>query len=213
MTEVPGEASRPPAARETSRPTLVVATLNRAKGRELAALLSGVPYTVVALADLPGAALPPEGDTSYRDNALAKARSASRFARARALADDSGLEVDALGGRPGVLSARFGGADLDDAGRVRHLLGCLAGVEPSRRTARFRSVIAIVDPNGREDVVEATVEGTIAEAPRGAGGFGYDPVFIYPPYGRSFGEVSDEEKWRVDHRGRAVAAARRLLTG
>jgi XTP/dITP diphosphohydrolase len=191
----------------------VVATLNRGKAREIAALLAGVPHDVRVLADMPGARLPPEGETSYRENALAKARAAARFAGARALADDSGLEVEVLGGGPGVLSARFGGPGLDDAGRVRHLLDCLRGVEPARRIARFRSVIAIVGADGGEDVVEGMVEGVIAEAPRGAGGFGYDPVFIYPPYGRTFGEVSDEEKWRVDHRGRAMAAARRLLTG
>jgi XTP/dITP diphosphohydrolase len=191
----------------------VVATLNPGKGRELITLLAGVPYDVRALVDLPGATLPSEGETSYRDNALAKARAAARFAGTVALADDSGLEVDALGGGPGVMSARFGGPGLDDAGRVRYLLQRLVGVEPARRTARFRSVIAIVESDGREHVVEGTVEGVIADAPRGAGGFGYDPVFIYPPYGRTFGEVSDEEKWRVDHRGHAVAAARRLLTG
>jgi XTP/dITP diphosphohydrolase len=191
----------------------VVATLNPGKAREIVALLGGVPYDVRALADMPGAALPPEGTTSYRDNALAKARAAVRFAGARALADDSGLEVDALGGAPGVQSARFGGPGLDDAGRVRHLLDRLRDVEPASRGARFRSVVAVVGVDGDEHVVEGTVEGVIAEAPRGAGGFGYDPVFVYPPYGRTFGEVSDEEKWRVDHRGRAMAAARRLLTG
>jgi XTP/dITP diphosphohydrolase len=191
----------------------VVATLNRGKAREIMALLAGVPYEVRALAEMPGAALPPEGETSYRENALAKARAAARLVGASALADDSGLEVEALGGGPGVLSARFGGPGLDDAGRVRHLLDCLRGVEPARRLARFRSVVAIVGGDGREDVVEGTVEGVIAASPRGAGGFGYDPVFIYPPYGRTFGEVSDEEKWRVDHRGRALAAARALLTG
>jgi XTP/dITP diphosphohydrolase len=194
-------------------PVLVLATLNRAKAREIVALLAGVPYDVRALADMPGAALPPEGTTSYRENALAKARAAVRFAGGCALADDSGLEVDALGGAPGVRSARFGGPGLDDAGRIRHLLDRLRDLEPSRRLARFRSVVAVVDVSGHEHVVEGTVEGVIAEAPQGSGGFGYDPIFIYPPYGRTFGEVSDEEKWRVDHRGRAMAAARRLLTG
>jgi XTP/dITP diphosphohydrolase len=206
-------ASRGLPSETTARSTLVVATLNPAKARELMRLLSGVPYDVRALADVPGARLPPEGETSYHENAIAKARAAARFASAVGLGDDSGLEVDALGGAPGVTSARFGGPGLDDAGRIRYLLERLVGVEPARRTARFRSVIAIVDGDGREHLVEGTVEGLIAEAPRGAGGFGYDPVFIYPPYARTFGEVTDEEKWRVDHRGRAVAAARRLLTG
>jgi XTP/dITP diphosphohydrolase len=195
------------------RPLLVVATLNARKGRELCQLLAGVPYDVRALADMPGATLPEEGEASYRENALAKARAAARFAHARALGDDSGIEVDALGGAPGALSARFGGPGLDDAGRVRHLLAQLSGVEPARRTARFRCVIAVVDPDGAEWTVEGAVEGIIAEAPRGTGGFGYDPVFFYPPFGRTLAEVTDEEKARVSHRGRAVAAARKLLGG
>jgi XTP/dITP diphosphohydrolase len=128
-----------------------------------------------------------------------------------ALADDSGLEVDALGGEPGVFSARFGGHGLDDGGRSALLLERLRGVPPARRTARFRCVIAIVAPGGPERVVEGTAEGVIAEAPRGAGGFGYDPVFFYPPLGRTFGELSDQDKARVSHRGAAVRAARALL--
>lgn len=198
---------------EAARPVLVVATLNADKGRELAALLSGVPYDVRVLADMPGADLPDEGATSYRENALLKARAAARFAGALALADDSGLEVDALGGAPGVLSARFGAAGLDDAGRVRHLLQRLLGVDPSRRTARFRCVIALVDPDEAERVVEGVVDGLIAGTPSGSGGFGYDPVFFYPPLARTFAELTDAEKARVGHRGRAVAAARRLLAG
>jgi XTP/dITP diphosphohydrolase len=197
----------------TPRPILVVATLNVRKGRELCDLLAGVPYDLQALADLPGASLPDEGATSYRENALAKARAAARCTRQLALADDSGLEVDALGGAPGVLSARFGGPGLDDAGRVRHLLERLAGVEPARRTARFRCVIALVQPGGLEQLVEAAVDGVIAAAARGSGGFGYDPVFFYPPLGRTFGQLTDEEKSRVSHRGRALAEARRLLSG
>jgi XTP/dITP diphosphohydrolase len=191
---------------------LVVATLNASKGRELCQLLADVPYDVQLLADIPGATLPEEGHTSYRDNALAKARAAARFTNARALGDDSGLEVDALGGAPGVLSARFGGPGLDDAGRVRHLLAQLSGVDASRRTARFRCVIAIADPDGAEWIVEGTVNGVIAEAPRGSGGFGYDPVFFYPPFGCTLAEVTDEEKARVSHRGRAAAAAREVLS-
>jgi XTP/dITP diphosphohydrolase len=197
----------------TPRPILVVATLNVRKGRELCDLLAGVPYALQALADLPGASLPDESATSYRENALAKARAAARFTGQLALADDSGLEVDALGGAPGVLSARFGGPGLDDAGRVCHLLERLAGVEPARRTARFRCVIALVQPGGLEQLVEAAVDGVIAAAARGSGGFGYDPVFFYPPLGRTFGQLTNEEKSRVSHRGRALAEARRLLSG
>ena len=202
-----------PSTPSPSRPRLVLATLNRAKARELAALLQGLPWEVVGLAALPGAALPEETGRTYRENALRKARHAAALTGARALADDSGLEVDALGGAPGVLSARYGGPGLDDAGRCALLLRALAGVPPARRTARFRCVIALADPDGRAEVVEGLVEGRITEAPRGAHGFGYDPVFFYPPRGRTFAELSLEEKARVDHRGRAVRAARRLLGG
>ena len=196
----------------SSRPRLVVATLNRAKGRELVALLGDVPYEIVLLADVPGATLPEETGSSYRENALLKARAAAAMTGALTLADDSGLEVDALEGRPGLHSARWGGPALDDAGRNARLLERLRGVPPAGRTARFRCVIALVEPGGSERVVEGAVEGVIAEAPRGAGGFGYDPVFVYPPLGRTFGELAPPEKQRVDHRGAAVRAARALLT-
>jgi XTP/dITP diphosphohydrolase len=155
--------------------------------------------------------LPEETEPTYRGNALLKARAAAAQAGATALADDSGLEVDALGGAPGVHSARLGGPGLDDAGRCARLLDALRAVPAARRTARFRCAIAIVEPAGREDVVEATVDGLILDAPRGAGGFGYDPVFFYPPLGRTFAELTAEEKARVSHRGCALAAARRLL--
>jgi len=196
----------------SSKPPLVVATLNRAKGRELVALLGDVPYEVVLLADVPGATLPEETGSSYRENALIKARVAAAMTGALALADDSGIEVDALDGGPGRHSARWGGPALDDAARNARLLERLRGMPPARRTARFRCVIALVEPGGGERVVEGAVEGVIAEGPRGAGGFGYDPVFVYPPLGRTFGELEPAEKRRVDHRGAAVRAARALLT-
>jgi XTP/dITP diphosphohydrolase len=196
-----------------SRPRLVLATLNPGKARELAALLGDVPFAVGALAEVPGARLPAETEPTYAGNALLKARAAARLVGALALADDSGLEVDALGGAPGVLSARFGGPGLDDAGRCALLLARLAAVPPGERTARFRCVIALADPRGWERVVEGTVEGVIAAAPRGSGGFGYDPIFLYPPLGRTFAELAPEDKARVSHRAVAARAARRLLTG
>jgi XTP/dITP diphosphohydrolase len=170
-----------------------------------------VPYAITLLADVPGATLPEETGTTYAENALMKARAAVRATGALSLGDDSGIEVDALDGAPGLYSARFGGPGLDDAGRYRLLLERLRDVPPARRTARFRCVIALVDPGGGERVVEGTVEGVIAEAPRGNGGFGYDPVFVYPPLGRTFGELPAEVKHAVDHRGAAVRAARALL--
>ena len=191
---------------------LVLATLNRGKARELIALLGDVPFDVRALVDYPGAVAPEENETTYRGNALLKARAASRLTRTWSLGDDSGLEVDALGGAPGLYSARYGGPGLDDAGRCALLLDALRDVPDDRRTARFSCVIAVVDPAGREWVVEGVAEGTITRQPRGTSGFGYDPLFYYPPLGRTFAELSDAEKSDVSHRGRAAAEARRVLT-
>jgi len=188
-----------------------VATLNRAKGRELVTLLGDVPYEIRLLADWPGAALPAETADTYAGNALIKARAAAGLTGCLVLADDSGLEVDALGGAPGLRSARYGGPELDDRGRVRLLLDALRAVPAAQRTARFRCVIAVIGTDGRERLAEGRVEGCIAESPRGTGGFGYDPVFFYPPLGRTLAELTEGEKARVSHRAHAVAAARRLL--
>jgi XTP/dITP diphosphohydrolase len=201
-----------PSASSPSRPILVLATLNPAKGRELVALLGSVPFEIRMLADSSGARLPEETGATYAENALVKARVAAELTGALALGDDSGLEVDALDGAPGLYTARFGGPGLDDRGRWALLLERLRGVPSPRRTARFRCVIALAGPALGEQVVEGVVEGVIAAAPRGSGGFGYDPVFFYPPLGRTFGEISDEDKQRVSHRGKALAAARRLLS-
>lgn len=190
---------------------LLVATLNRAKGRELAELLADPGFDVIALADLPDARLPEETGATYAENALIKARAAWRATGMRTIADDSGLEVDALHGAPGIHSARYGGPGLDDAGRVAQLLDALRDVSDERRTARFRCVIALITPAGRERIVEGAVEGRIARVPRGTGGFGYDPVFVYPPLGRTFAELTRDEKSRVDHRGAAVRALARVL--
>lgn len=175
------------------------------------ALLGAVPFQIKLLSEFPGAELPEETGQTYTDNALVKARTASRLTGSLALGDDSGLEVDALGGAPGLHTARFGGPGLSDRQRWELLLDRLRDVPPAGRTARFRCVIALAGPGRGERVVEGVVEGVIARAPRGSGGFGYDPVFFYPPLGRTFGEISDEEKRRVSHRGKALAAARRLL--
>jgi len=202
-------ATRP----SSSRPRLVIATLNRAKGRELQELLGDVAWEVALLADTPGATLPEETGTTYADNALIKARAGMRSTGATALGDDSGIEVDALEGGPGLYSARWGGHGLDDAGRNALMLERLRGVPAERRTARYRCVIAIVDPDGRFSVVQGTCEGVIADTPRGTGGFGYDPIFYFPPLGATFGEVTAAVKHRVSHRGIAARAARALLGG
>jgi XTP/dITP diphosphohydrolase len=190
---------------------LVLATANRAKGRELAGLLAGLPYRIQDLADFPGVALPPEGQTSYAENALAKARAVTAATGLLALADDSGIEVDAFAGRPGVLSARYGGEGLTDPERNTLMLRELAGVPTARRTARYRAVVAVTAPDGREARTEGTVEGVLLETPRGDGGFGYDPIFYYPPFGATFAEISVVAKHAVSHRGRAMAQARDIL--
>ena len=176
------------------------------------ALLGAVPFQIKLLSEFPDARLPEETGQTYAENALVKARTAARLTGALALGDDSGLEVDALGGAPGLHTARFGGPELTDRARWELLLERLRDVPPARRTARFRCVIALAGPARGEQVVDGVVEGVIAAAPRGSGGFGYDPVFFYPPLGRTFGEISDEDKQRVSHRGKALAAARRLLS-
>ena len=201
-----------PSAPSSSSPVLVLATLNSHKGRELLALLGAVPFQIKLLSEFPGARLPDETGQTYAENALVKARTAFSLTDALALGDDSGLEVDALGGAPGLHTARFGGPGLSDRERWELLLERLRDLPPARRTARFRCVIALAGPARGEQMVEGVVEGLIAEAPRGSGGFGYDPVFFYPPLGRTFGEISDEEKRRVSHRGKALDAARRLLS-
>ena len=190
----------------------MLATANRAKAREMAALLKDIPLRILNLSDLTGITLPPEGESSYADNALGKARAVATATGEIALADDSGIEVDALGGRPGVLSARYGGEGLSDPERCRVLLKEIAGVPAERRGARFRCLIAIVCPRrGLETTMEGVVEGVLLEAPRGDGGFGYDPLFFYLPLGKSFAELPPDEKNRVSHRAQACRLARAWL--
>lgn len=200
-------ATRP----SSSDRTLVLATANRAKARELRALLGGIPYRVLDLTDFPSLTLPPEGQESYATNALLKARAVAAATGMLALADDSGIEVDALGGRPGVLSARYGGEGLSDEERCLEMLRELRGVPPERRTARYRCVVALSASEGREVTTDGVVDGMLLDAPRGSGGFGYDPLFYYPALGATFAEISPEAKHAVSHRGRAMAEARRVL--
>jgi XTP/dITP diphosphohydrolase len=198
----------------------VLATANAAKARELVALLTGVPYQLRSLGDFPGVTLPPEGADTYVENALAKARAVAKATGALALADDSGIEVDALGGAPGVLSARYGGEGLSDAERCAKMLEALKGVPPLKRSARYRCVIAIAEPGGREftpagreATVEGNVDGILLDQCVGTGGFGYDPIFYYPGLDATFAQLSVEEKHTVSHRGIAMARARALLQG
>jgi XTP/dITP diphosphohydrolase len=189
--------------------TLVFATRNRGKLVELRELLAGVDVRVVGVADL-SRAIPDvveDGDT-FAANAIKKAREVALAAGLPALADDSGLEVDALGGAPGVISARYAGEPCDDAANNRKLLDGLRGVPPERRTARFHCVVAFADPGGplgdRVLTSDGVCEGIVLDAPRGTGGFGYDPLFFCPELGRTFAEAGVGAKGGVSHRARAV---------
>ena len=155
--------------------------------------------------------VPPEGGESFLENARRKAEFVARTVGRLALADDSGLEVDALGGQPGVMSARFGGPWKRDADRNRLLLSKLEGVPPERRTARFHCVVAIASPNGLVSVADGACEGRITLAPRGDRGFGYDPIFEVPSLGLTLAEVGPDVKNRLSHRAKAIAKARAIL--
>jgi XTP/dITP diphosphohydrolase len=183
----------------------IVATGNAGKLAEMRALLAHVGVALRAMTASEGAELPPEGD-DYEANAVAKAQSVARHAGAPALADDSGLEVDALSGRPGPHSARYGGPGLDDAGRVALLLRELEGVPAARRSARFVCVVALATPDGKCRTARGVCEGRILRAPQGSGGFGYDPVFAPEGDERSMAELTGDEKNVLSHRGRAIAA-------
>ncbi|MCX2726164.1 RdgB/HAM1 family non-canonical purine NTP pyrophosphatase [Thermomicrobium sp. 4228-Ro] len=192
-----------------TKPRIVLATANPGKLREFRSLLPSC-IDVVSAAEL-GIDLPPETGHTFAENALLKARAVARASGLIAIADDSGLEVDALGGRPGVHSARFAGEGATDAQNVAFLLEQLRGLPPTRRTARFRAVIALVAPDGHEALAEGTVEGTIVEAPRGQRGFGYDPIFRPLSEEHTFAEMTLEEKNRISHRARALERATAIL--
>lgn len=191
--------------------TLVLATRNAGKVRELRALLDAVPLRIVSLGEVAGVPPITEEAFSLEENAAAKAWAACRFTGSVALGEDTGLEVDALGGAPGARAARYFGEGLTDAERVARLLELLAGVPPGRRAARFRCVVAIAEPGGRQWMLSGECRGAIADAPRGAGGFGYDPVFLVEGVGRTLAEMDPAAKNAVSHRGRAVRKAIPIL--
>ncbi|HSB68609.1 MAG TPA: RdgB/HAM1 family non-canonical purine NTP pyrophosphatase [Candidatus Methylomirabilis sp.] len=193
------------------RITLVIATSNPGKLDEIVALLQGLEVLLVPLDRAGPCVVPPEGGESFQENARYKAEAVARATGSLSLADDSGLEVDALAGRPGVLSARFGGPEATDAARNQLLLEKLREVPTERRTARFRCVVAIAEPDGRVHLAEGICQGRIALAPRGTNGFGYDPVFEIPSLGQTLAEVPPAVKNRLSHRGQALAKARGIL--
>ncbi len=191
--------------------TLVVATTNPGKLQELRELLAGLAVELRSLVDFPGMPEVTEDGTTYVENARKKALAVARWTGLPALADDSGLEVDALGGAPGVHSARYAGPSQDSAANTRKLLQQLHNVVAERRGARFRCAIVVAAPDGGELVCEASCKGRIIDAPRGTQGFGYDPVFLYEPARRTFAEMSSVEKQEGSHRAQACARLRPRL--
>jgi XTP/dITP diphosphohydrolase len=191
---------------------LVLATANPGKAQELRTLvLEWGNVDVLDLQAFPTISLPPETAPSYAQNAAAKARAVATATGLPALADDSGLEVDALGGQPGVRSARWAGPYATDGERIAKLLGVLAGVPEEARGARFRCAVALAWPDDGLEVAEGECTGRIAHRPDGRGGFGYDPVFVSDETGCSLGRATAVEKLRVSHRARAMRLLGRRL--
>jgi len=187
---------------------LVAATKNPGKLKEVVEILADMPYEIVSLAAYPDAPDVEETGTTFVENAILKAREYSRFTGEMTVADDSGLEIDALDGAPGVHSSRFAPTDAE---RIARVLDLMKDVPDEKRTARFRCAIAIAWPDKRVETCEAKVEGTIAHEPRGDKGFGYDPIFQVTELGRMMAELESEEKNAVSHRGRALRSAKKLL--
>lgn len=190
----------------------LLASNNLHKLDELRRLLADYRIAVTSPSELGLRLEVPETGMSFAENALLKARAFARAAGMPAIADDSGLAIDALGGAPGVYSARYGGPGLTDADRTRLVLDQLTGIPETKRSARFVAAIAVVYGTSGE-TFEGHVEGEIAFESRGGHGFGYDPIFLYPPLGKTFGEMRPDEKSMVSHRARALGLASRYIIG
>lgn len=190
---------------------LLVATTNPGKLREYREIFVELPFGLTTLTEQGIDLDVEETGATFAENALLKARAAAEASGLLTLADDSGLEIDALGGEPGVRSARWPTPDTSYPERFKLIFARLAGLPPEQRAARFRCAIALARPDGWHEIVEGVVEGIIADAPRGDKGFGYDPIFYVPALGSTTAELSPEEKHRISHRGRAARAARDVL--
>jgi XTP/dITP diphosphohydrolase len=190
---------------------LVLATRNRHKGEELAALLGDLGITIRTLDEFPDAPEVLEDGNTCEANAIKKARAIAEFTGLPAVADDTGLEVDALGGRPGIYAARYAGEDATYEDNCRKLLQELTGVPRERRTARFLTVAAIALPSGGIRVAQGTLDGVIAEEASGTLGFGYDPVFLIPELGKTLAQLSADQKNTISHRAKAFTQAKDLL--
>jgi XTP/dITP diphosphohydrolase len=194
---------------------LLVATTNPGKFAEVEAFLGALPFRLVSLGNLADPPAVVEDGNTFEDNALKKARTLADYSGMLTVADDSGLEVDALGGAPGIYSARYAGSDADDEKNNRKLLDHLAGISKEQRTARFVCVLALCAPRPRrmrDRVIRETCEGLIVLQCKGVHGFGYDPLFFYPPLRQTFGEIEREAKAAVSHRGKALSKLVRILS-
>ena len=192
-------------------PKLLLATSNSGKIREYRSLLGSLGYQLVTLAEQGIAEVATESGNSYEQNAQLKATAYAKLSQLITLADDSGLEVDALGGKPGIHSARFAGEGATDADKARILLAELTGIPWERRTAHFKCVIAIATPEGRVELCHGECHGMIAFEAKGENGFGYDPVFYLPEMGKTMAELSLETKNRISHRAQAARKAQEVL--
>jgi len=190
---------------------LLLATNNKGKVREYKSLLQGIPYEIATLAEQGITTDVEEVGETLEENARLKATTLAKESGLLSLADDSGLEIDALGGEPGPMSRRHAGEGATDADRIDHLLARLKDAPGEKRTARFRCVIAIASPDGVVRLCSGECRGLIITEPKGENGFGYDPIFYVPELGRTMAELPVEEKNRISHRARAVAKAREIL--
>lgn len=185
---------------------ILIATTNPGKFLEISSFLKELPFRLLSLRDFPKAPAVIEDGVTFLDNARKKAHQTARWSGLAALADDSGLSVDALGGQPGVHSARYAGENAGDEDNRQKLLRELKGISSDKRGAAFLCVLVLAYPDGSEIVAEGKVDGVITEAPRGTKGFGYDPLFLIPSLGRTTAELEIEEKNALSHRGRALRA-------
>ncbi len=190
---------------------LLLATRNKGKKREILGLLGDLPIKILSLDDVPGAPDVVEDGETFRANAVKKAVELAAFSKRLTLADDSGLEVDALGGTPGVRSARFASENATDKDNNRKLLEMLRAIPEERRGASYRCAIAVASPEGLIDVVEGSCEGRIGVEEKGFNGFGYDSLFVRLDYNKTFGELDPSIKNRISHRARALERAKLIL--
>ncbi|HZU68291.1 MAG TPA: XTP/dITP diphosphatase [Ktedonobacteraceae bacterium] len=190
---------------------LLLATTNVHKLEEFRAIFADLPYRLLSLQDIQLQMDVEETGSTFAENAELKAHTYAGASGLLTLADDSGLEIDALEGAPGVFSARFAGRDTSYQERFRLILERLEGLPVEQRGARFRCAIALAEPSGYTRIVEGVIEGVIADAPRGENGFGYDPIFLVPELGMTTAELEPGDKNRISHRGRAAQLARILL--